>query len=498
MKKRILGVLLACVLALGTLPAVQAAGLPASPEDVWGMDGVFVQLNGAFLTFPDAQPEIRNGRVMAPFRTIAETLGMEVAFREGAIAASNDAVQLRFRVGEASYWKSTGDGAPSTAAPMDAAPYIKAGRTYVPVRFFAEALGLQVEWCENTVVILDREQLTAQVDRDFTILNKALAQKADLDSGKVTRTAFELAMQLTLLDSLDGDKTCPTTLHVVSDRLGQSAHLTIQMDVRKFVDLLLDALADNPWYPEEEQSALLFETIRKAADAGDFEMIYNADTETLYCKSAMLVELAKAYTPLDVQNIDGQKIWFQIALEGMDEELSEMQANGLALPQGVTVGELLYDETAYPLTRAEQLETSHAALRLLVGDDAFTAAGGTHTVRFDVKPQDTDPVAAALAEYGIVSLRGTLTVPDSGVLACDLSGRMETFLNAAEFTVKGSYRADRLHLDVTAHVRNTAKLALSMDASLTQPDVSLPDAPPADELVLNLTSLMGTDAIFAP
>ncbi|MBS7224348.1 MAG: copper amine oxidase N-terminal domain-containing protein [Clostridiaceae bacterium] len=158
MKKRILGVLLACVLALGTLPAVQAAGLPASPEDVWGMDGVFVQLNGAFLTFPDAQSEIRNGRVMAPFRTIAEALGMEVAFREGAIAASNDVVQLRFRVGEASYWKLTEDGAPSTAAPMDTAPYIKTGRTYVPVRFFAEALGLQVEWCENTVVILDRER----------------------------------------------------------------------------------------------------------------------------------------------------------------------------------------------------------------------------------------------------------------------------------------------------------------------------------------------------
>lgn len=92
------------------------------------------------------------------------------------------------------------------------------------MRFFAEALGLQVEWCENTVVILDREQLTAQVDRDFTILNKALAQKADLDSGKATRTAFELAMQLTLLDSLDGDKTCPTTLHVVSDGWGR-AHI---------------------------------------------------------------------------------------------------------------------------------------------------------------------------------------------------------------------------------------------------------------------------------
>lgn len=497
MKKRILGFVLACVLALGTLPAGQAAGIPAFPEDVWGTEGIFVQLNGTFLAFPDTKPEIRNGRVMAPFRTVAEALGMEVTFRNGEIAASDDAVHLRFRLGEASYWKSNGDGAPSTAVPMDAAPYIKAGHTYVPVRFFAEALGLQVEWCENTVVILDRDRLIAEVNQDFTILNKALAQKADLDSGKVTRTALRFAMQMTLLDSLDGDKVCPVTLHVVSDQLGQSAHLTLQMDVRKFVDLLLDAMADSLWYPEDEQSALLFETIRKAADAGDFEMIYNADTETLYCKSAMLVELAKTYTPLLVQNIDGKKIWFQIALEGMDEELSEMQANGITLPQGVTVGELLYDGDAYPLTLAEELETSHAALKLLVGDDAFTAAGGTHTVRFDVKPQDTDPVAVMLAGQGIVSLHGTLTAADSGVLACDLSGRMETFLNAAEFTVKGSYRADRLHLDVTVHARNAAKLALNMDVSVTQPEILLPDAPPADELVLNLTSLMGTGEIPA-
>lgn len=151
MKKRILGVLLACVLALGTLPAVQAAGLPASPEDVWGMDGVFVQLNGAFLTFPDAQPEIRNGRVMAPFRTIAEALGMEVAFREGAIAASNDAVQLRFRVGEASYWKSTGDGRRPPLRPWMLRPISKRGApmfrcVFLPKRSVYKSSGAKIPW----------------------------------------------------------------------------------------------------------------------------------------------------------------------------------------------------------------------------------------------------------------------------------------------------------------------------------------------------------------
>ena len=39
-----------------------------------------VQLNGAYVHFADAQPEKVNGRVMVPFRAIAEVLGAEVTY----------------------------------------------------------------------------------------------------------------------------------------------------------------------------------------------------------------------------------------------------------------------------------------------------------------------------------------------------------------------------------------------------------------------------------
>ena len=46
-----------------------------------------VQLNGAYVHFADTQPEKVNGRVMVPFRAIAEALGAEVDYNAGAITA---------------------------------------------------------------------------------------------------------------------------------------------------------------------------------------------------------------------------------------------------------------------------------------------------------------------------------------------------------------------------------------------------------------------------
>ena len=53
-----------------------------------------VQLNGAYVHFADAQPEKVNGRVMVPFRAIAEVLGAEVTYDAGKITAKKDGETL--------------------------------------------------------------------------------------------------------------------------------------------------------------------------------------------------------------------------------------------------------------------------------------------------------------------------------------------------------------------------------------------------------------------
>ena len=136
-----------------------------------------VQLNGQAVKFPDAQPEKANNRTMVPFRAIAEALGAEVDYNAGAITAKKNGQTLAFSLGGNQLTitdDSTGKVIKTTA--VDSAPYKKRGRTYVPVRFFAEGFGLTVQW-ENSVqtaVLYDRDALIADIDSHFTVLNQWL------------------------------------------------------------------------------------------------------------------------------------------------------------------------------------------------------------------------------------------------------------------------------------------------------------------------------------
>ena len=108
---------------------------------------VSVQLNRKAIVFPDAQPESRNDRTMVPFRAIAETMGAAVSYTDNAVTAEAGRADVCFAAGCRGY---AGDFADAESAAimktvaLDAVPLTKEGRTWVPVRFFAEAFGLTV------------------------------------------------------------------------------------------------------------------------------------------------------------------------------------------------------------------------------------------------------------------------------------------------------------------------------------------------------------------
>ena len=105
--------------------------------------GLGVMLNGAYITFPDAQPELENGRTMIPLRTLMEAMGAQVSsLDDGTVTCLLNGTTLSFRVGESTVTVER-DGK-TTSVAMDCASYVKNSRTYVPVRFFAEAVGCDV------------------------------------------------------------------------------------------------------------------------------------------------------------------------------------------------------------------------------------------------------------------------------------------------------------------------------------------------------------------
>jgi cytochrome c2 len=114
-------------------PAVRAEEQPVRVT----LDGVEIQL--------DVPGEIREGRTLVPFRPILEALGAEVSWdpAKQTVSAKRGIDTVVMTVGSPVVeWRLS-------LIQVDVAPVIVNGRTLVPLRFLAQAMGLHVRWDEE-------------------------------------------------------------------------------------------------------------------------------------------------------------------------------------------------------------------------------------------------------------------------------------------------------------------------------------------------------------
>jgi len=115
-------------------------------------------LNGMQLQM-DVAPEIVAGRTFVPIRLVAETFGAEVGWdgnlRE--VTIKQDTKVIKLKIGSKT---ATIDG---KSYELEAAPYIKSGRTMVPIRFISEALGLSVYWEPQRQLVYIRSKTKYEV-----------------------------------------------------------------------------------------------------------------------------------------------------------------------------------------------------------------------------------------------------------------------------------------------------------------------------------------------
>lgn len=120
---------------------------------------VKVVLNDEVIIF-DAQPEITADRVMVPVRALAEKLDYEVSYKGSgtnqSVFLAKDGKTLELTIGEkVMIIEDETEG--TVRQEIDVAPYIKEDRTYVPIRFFSEQFGLDVEWIHKYRTVLMRQ-----------------------------------------------------------------------------------------------------------------------------------------------------------------------------------------------------------------------------------------------------------------------------------------------------------------------------------------------------
>jgi hypothetical protein len=135
--------------------AVSAASLPPT--------FVTVVMDGKKLWFPDAQAFIdENQRTLVPVRFVAEALGAKVGWEaeSRSVPIQKETQSIRLTIGSNI---ATVNGAEES---FDTQAVMQGGRTFVPLRFVSEILGMAVEWDgkTNTVFLSTAEQMNGKTD----------------------------------------------------------------------------------------------------------------------------------------------------------------------------------------------------------------------------------------------------------------------------------------------------------------------------------------------
>jgi len=105
---------------------------------------ISVYVNGVDL-YDDTAPVIIQDRVMAPMRKNFETLGCDISWHPetNTVTAVKDDTVIKLGIGQHTAFVI------GEVVELDSPAILRDNRTLVPIRFIADALGMDVNWDEN-------------------------------------------------------------------------------------------------------------------------------------------------------------------------------------------------------------------------------------------------------------------------------------------------------------------------------------------------------------
>lgn len=496
MKKRLFALVLAGALTLGlAAPALAAEDTGAVPS------GIAVQLNGEELTFSDAVPLNKGGRTVLPFRAVFEALGAEVNWNDGAITAVRGDTTIAMTAGNPQV--TVTEGGQQRTVTMDVAPFIdpSTGRTYVPVRFAAQALGCSVGWDpagQGTAVLVDPQTLLDQVTqgKKFTLMEKFLTYSEKYNEG-----IWDCAMTLNGAASLMG---IPITLSgeadaTVAEATKADMDMTLRMDMRAFLETLLAMAAasgatDTAIEPEGEAmlKALAEEGIAMSmrGDLGQGKLYLNADLSALG---------AAAESPFDPDTwylMDLNEMTAQMAQMGVEMDFQELIQSAKSVDYKALLTSSIQTASFDDAGAYAQLKAILSDLAAAFSDDGFTKDGGTYTTSYTVE-EDGAVMDLALTldtKWGTVvgyAMDMTMTA-ETTTPATEQTPAQQTGLTMGVHTaVDAEDKMDaQVTLALTAGGAPVIALDLTMDAAYTRGSTAPKTEPPAGAPVVSYSDLL--------
>ena len=450
-----------------------------------GQIGVLV--NGAYVKFPDAAPEISSSRTMIPVRALVETLGGEVGYQDRVVTFTLDGTVYEFTIGSAAVKVSAAgeDGEKLPDITMDCAPYIKGGRTYVPIRFISEALGYEVGWDGDfqTAVLLDRDALAAEIDKDFTILNKVQAnQGVAMEEGKNYKADVKGNLTVTAFDTINGNKTytADLTAKQIFNTEAANAQVSLKLSDNVKEDLVKLLISANA--PEGDTAAVSEQVGLLLDGLEDMELILTRKGLGWF-RMACLDKLAGA-----------DNVWLGLDLGADLGELSFAQTGEATIGSALTG---MMDENSVISVAA--LGYTVEMMTVLYGDDTFTTTGGvsTRTIGVDdlmalyedlgLSADDLEEAKAAFKEYQI-----TMKVDSKGGadVTCTVETAAQAGVPAIKLTMDAKQDAGNATLNMSLHVANLCEGKLTLTQTWGATTEKPEDQPPEGSTVVDAGALL--------
>lgn len=360
--------------ALGLTAALVGCGAALAAEE----SAITVQLDGQSLVFTDATPQVRDQRTFLPFRAVFEAMGAEVKSEGSVITATRDGKTLTMTLNETAATLTEGEGI--TPITMDVAPYVDNAtwRTYVPVRFAAQAFDCAVGWDQQTAtaVIVDTDKVVEKAleGKSFTYLERLMEYSKRYDEG-IWNTDMTMDGSVTALGANMPMKITATGVTADAAKLEMDMRMT--MDVTQLLTLAQQIGGGAELSPEERA---MLDALKE--DGLGIGIRGDLETGKLYMTMSGKV-LEDAGMPADT--------WFSMdmnaamAQSGLDMDWGEY----LATLRNVDYVALI--KTVLSGTDVNSAETGYTGLRTVVetvvntlSDEAFVKDGDTYTTTLEL------------------------------------------------------------------------------------------------------------------
>lgn len=446
--------------------------IDAQKEAMGGVPGQLgVMVNGQYIQFSDAVPEITGGRTMVPVRALVEGLGGEVDYQNKTVRFMLDGREYGFVIGSTTVTVSAA-GIPVDTIEMDVAPYIKNDRTYVPIRFIGEALGYQVGWDSTfkTAVLTDTDVLAEEIDRNFTVLNRVLANQARTpEEGGSFLSDISCDMTFTAFDTLNGDTTYTAGLtgQALYNAGAFNGDYTVTMS-DTLAGLLVRLLAGYS-LPEEEAAPLI-------AALQKIELSCIVTQEGLAWVRSPLLDLFAGE----------DNIWLEMDLsEVLAENVLEGPGKTMTIGQSFAAAIDPDDALSWMIATMEAEQAAQ-----IVGDQCFAAVDGVSVLHLDQEALEELAGDYLFLGYEVTfkELDFTLTVDEQGNtrLSVVVHTQSETpFYRGVRLELSCDLSADRVSISVYCHMANVGELQMTLDSSLQATSEQPAAEPPADATVVD-------------